>query len=103
MDVYQVGYRVERRAKAELESRGYLAIRSAGSHSPIDLVGVGIKDIKLVQCKSIRYHAPYNPKAELLKLSSVTAPENASLELWVYEQRVGFKVYYARLAVKGDN
>ncbi len=97
---YLRGYRVERRAKERLEKLGYLVVRSAGSHSPVDMVGIGVNDIKLVQCKSMQFGKPYNPRAELTALSALTAPQNASIELWVYEQRKGWHDYYARLAVK---
>lgn len=41
----------ERRVYRYFEQRGYFVIRSAGSHSPIDLVALRWGEVKLIQCK----------------------------------------------------
>lgn len=52
---YVRGRAFEYRAKKYLEKKGYLVIRSAGSKSPFDLVGISLNinnpDVVLVQCK----------------------------------------------------
>jgi len=50
---YEKGRRKEYKVMHSLRNEGYIAFRSAGSHSPIDVVGIRGSDnkIKLVQCK----------------------------------------------------
>jgi Holliday junction resolvase len=51
---YQKGYRKENKVVNQLKSLGYVAFRSAGSHSPIDVIGIHpvTKKCILIQCKS---------------------------------------------------
>lgn len=49
---YEKGRRFEYLVKEKLEQAGYMVIRSAGSHSPFDLVAVGKEDIMFIQCKN---------------------------------------------------
>lgn len=46
---YERGRNKEYQVKGKLEKRGYFVIRSAGSHSPCDLVAVKNKHILCVQ------------------------------------------------------
>lgn len=48
---YQRGADFERRSQAHLERMGYVVVRSAGSHSPADLVAMRHGEIVCVQCK----------------------------------------------------
>ena len=48
---YQRGADFERRAQAYLERIGYATVRSAGSHSPADVVAMRHGEIVCVQCK----------------------------------------------------
>ena len=53
---YKRGRTLEYDVKALLEQGGYTVVRSAGSHSPFDLVAVKetagqVKEIWLLQCK----------------------------------------------------
>jgi hypothetical protein len=48
---YRYGAQFERRVRADLEKRGYFAVRSAGSHGPIDIVALSQDTHLLVQCK----------------------------------------------------
>lgn len=51
---YKRGVEKERLLQQELNSEGYIAVRSAGSHSVIDIIGVPLskdKPILLIQCK----------------------------------------------------
>lgn len=52
--IYFKGYKLERKVVNQARAKGYISFRSAGSHSPIDLVIVNHKDrkIELVQCKA---------------------------------------------------
>lgn len=49
---YQRGATAERRVKKYFEERGYFVVRSAGSHSPVDLVAVLDGKVTFVQVKS---------------------------------------------------
>ena len=50
---YEKGRRKEYSVVHRLRDRGYIAFRSAGSHAPVDVVGIHQKNkrILLVQCK----------------------------------------------------
>ena len=52
---YETGYRFEQRVKKHYESRGWFCVRSAGSHSPCDIVALKhhppATDVVLIQCK----------------------------------------------------
>lgn len=50
---YVSGRNFEYKVKKHLESRGYFVIRSAGSHSPVDLLAVNptYYHILVIQCK----------------------------------------------------
>jgi Holliday junction resolvase len=52
---YIRGRAFEYRVKKDLEDKGYIVVRSAGSKSPFDLVAISLKvqypDVILVQCK----------------------------------------------------
>ena len=51
---YMKGYRKERKFMNEARQSGLIAFRSAGSHSPIDVITVDSKNrrIELIQCKA---------------------------------------------------
>lgn len=51
---YLKGYRKERKLVNEARQKGNIAFRSAGSHSPVDVVIIDSENnkISLVQCKS---------------------------------------------------
>ena len=51
MSNYSRGANFERRVKKYLENGGYLVIRSAGSHSPVDLVALRAGEVLLIQVK----------------------------------------------------
>jgi Holliday junction resolvase len=51
MNNYRRGADFERRVCKYFDKRGYFTVRSAGSHSPIDLVAIKGGEVKLIQCK----------------------------------------------------
>jgi len=68
---YNKGYRFEQEVKHFLEKQGFLVFRSAGSHSPVDLIafrqtykiqGVMLKPF-FIQCKATQ--STYIPRKEL--------------------------------------
>ncbi len=48
---YRKGANFEYRTKKDLEGHGYVVVRSAGSHSPTDLVAMMAGNVFAVQCK----------------------------------------------------
>ena len=52
--IYRKGRRLEYKVVNQLRKDGFLAFRSAGSHSPIDVIGIHAvkKEIRLIQCKA---------------------------------------------------
>lgn len=52
MSNYSRGANFERRVQKYLEKAGYFVIRSAGSHSLIDLVALKGGEVQLIQCKT---------------------------------------------------
>jgi len=54
---YEKGVRKERKIVNEAKARGCIALRSAGSKSPLDVVSINFKDrvIELIQSKSDKW------------------------------------------------
>jgi len=48
---YQAGRRFEYAVKKYLEGKGYIVLRTAGSHGFADLVALGNSEILFIQCK----------------------------------------------------
>ena len=63
---YVKGRAKEYKTVHELKDRGYIAFRSAGSHSPFDVVGIHkrLRKVVFVQCKPDRMSE--NAKQKLL-------------------------------------
>ena len=78
---YIRGRQYEYMAAAALRKQGYRVTRSASSKGAFDLIGVGEKDIKLVQVKSGRRGIS---KKELAELEAITVPDCAIIEVWYY-------------------
>lgn len=51
---YIKGVRMEREVMHYLEKRGWLCFRTAGSHSPIDVIAIRGTQIEFIQCKNYR-------------------------------------------------
>lgn len=70
MTSYERGANFERKVKRILELQGMFVVRSAGSHGPVDLVGLGESNVYLIQCKSERFRERReNELGALLNLS----------------------------------
>lgn len=79
---YERGVVVERKCRDELASRGYTVFRTAGSHSPIDLIAVKREDLLLVQVKRTRSNKP-RYTADIRTLGSVDSTGDKVLAVWV--------------------
>jgi Holliday junction resolvase len=62
---YEAGRRFEYTIKKALEKLGWIAIRSAGSHSPFDIIAIKGDRILLLQLK--KYKGGHMPQAEYYK------------------------------------
>lgn len=80
---YARGATYERKAKATLESQGYSVMRSAGSHSPADLVGLSPHSVKLVQVKAFKL-TPKQLREAMDELLEMRAPRGTEREVWCW-------------------
>jgi Holliday junction resolvase-like predicted endonuclease len=71
---YARGAAFERRVQAELEAEGYATIRSAGSHSPVDIIAVKHGQVLWVQVKRRSGTIPPADRVALLDLATRTHP-----------------------------
>jgi Holliday junction resolvase len=78
---YRKGYLKELEVKRILRKSGkfYTVFRSAGSHSPFDLIAISNSKVLLLQVKT----GKFNFKKELKKLKSIETPECVEKQLWV--------------------
>ena len=82
---YRKGREREWRSIRLLEAAGYQAFRMAGSHSPVDVIGVNKLGTRLIQVKS--GGAKVTP-AEREALSLIPRPSNSTIEVWRWPDRV---------------
>ena len=69
MSKYSVGANFERRVKAKLEKENWYVLRSAGSHSVVDLVCFRGGEVRFLQCKVDGYISP-NERGQILELAA---------------------------------
>ena len=69
MTQYEKGARFERRIKKHFEALGWICFRSAGSHSPADLICIRKGETLLIQCQTEKYFPPAK-KAQLIELAN---------------------------------
>ena len=81
---YQRGYYIENKVVNEFRKKGYLAFRSAGSHSMADVVAITKDYIYLIQLKRVK-NPGYSFKREAEKFKKIkTFHKNIRKELWIY-------------------
>lgn len=89
---YVRGYEVERRVVQELTAQGYHVVRSAGSHTPVDIVAWNEQEVVFIQVK--RCKSPdlleRSIKQGIKDLSLIKLPTNGRAEVWVWCDRMGF-------------
>ena len=88
MSRYAAGRRLEYIARDEMQTRGYTVIRSAGSKGPVDLVGIGPRDVLLIQVKA----EGQSIAAAVRKLAALPCPVNVKREVWTWKGREGWAV-----------
>ncbi|MFT4413232.1 hypothetical protein ACLM5H_05150 [Fredinandcohnia humi] len=91
---YQRGYEIERKIVKELTERGFLVLRSAGSHSKIDVLGIRKDRIVAVQSKRTKKFTMSSYREEINAIQSIIREyefENIDFEFWVWIDRQGFR------------
>jgi|YelNatPaOPRAMG01_1025707.scaffolds.fasta_scaffold16445_2 Holliday junction resolvase len=68
---YHRGVEREHYIKKKLEKQGYFVIRSAGSHSPVDLVAIKRNEVRLIQSRKGRYIRP-KEKEKIKEVEEIT-------------------------------
>jgi len=90
-----IGSLYERKCAAILKQNGALAILSAASRGPYDVIGLTCSSIHLIQVKFSR-SAQVNISAQLDKLRDAPAPPEAIKQLWVFSKATEHpKIYEA--------
>lgn len=89
---YERGVEKERLAIEQLEEVGYIAFRTAGSHSPIDVIGIGPTGVRLIQTKRIKKDGSWKSeyKVEVEKLKLMPKLINVSYEYWIWRDYEGW-------------
>ena len=88
MKKYQKGYRAERKLVNLLKDKAILAVRTAGSHSPIDVIAVFPSRVLFFQVKSGKSRISKKEKELLWELET----DNSSAYVAVYDEGK-FKIY----------
>lgn len=86
---YRKGSRYERKAREELEAKGYCVIRSAGSRGAADLVAV---KVLYVQVKATDVPRAWTPELEQMCEELPTGPGIVK-ELWAWQKRCGWEKF----------
>lgn len=89
MTNYTKGRRAEYLAIKALEDQGYRCIRSAGSHSIVDIVAFDAYEVKLIQVKKSKRKQPFHEAR--LELSLLPISPNVTKELWILNHGVWLK------------
>jgi Holliday junction resolvase len=86
---YTAGRAIEYKAVAMLRSKGITAVRTAGSHSEFDVVGIAPSRIYLVQVKKFKKRlGKYD--ADVQKLIDLRCPDCTHKSLAIWQEGVGW-------------
>ncbi len=81
---YERGRASEYAARQRLLDDGYHTVcRTAGSHSPVDLIAVGAKQILFVQVKRMAESRSY--ESQLVRLRDWLVPDGCDKHLWIHD------------------
>ncbi len=89
---YIRGRTIEYKCIKELGNQGFVCIRTAGSHSPVDVIAIRYDRILLIQCKRQKKDIDINYGYEVQELVDIQI-DNPFVEkwLWVWIDRKGWK------------
>jgi Holliday junction resolvase len=92
MTNYKRGRNTEYKAVEILEAAGYIAFRSAGSHSPVDVVGIGPTGVRLIQLKRAKQGNSWKAEYEIAReqLQGLPKLPGVTREIWVWVDREGW-------------
>lgn len=100
MTNYAKGANFERLLGKRLEKQGYFVVRSAGSHSAVDLVAIREYTVRLIQVKSSRRRLVGADAVEaafgkdIRKLRELKCPTCVETELWLWTFRKGWRKFF---------
>ena len=95
---YVRGANIEYKIKKDLESKGYFCLRSAGSHSCVDIACITPTNILLIQVKrskkalSPNFISSYYDE-DIKRLRELTLPDNCIRYLYFWVDRHGLQKY----------
>jgi Archaeal holliday junction resolvase (hjc). len=89
---YTRGRDTEYKAVRTLEAAGYVAFRSAGSHSPVDVVAIGPTGVRLIQLKRAKQGKNWQAEYEVAREQLLALPKlpGVTREIWVWVDRDGW-------------
>jgi Holliday junction resolvase len=99
---YQRGYEIERKIVHDLTEKGFLVLRSAGSHGKIDVLGLRKDTIVAVQSKRTKKFSWSTYKEEVAAIQKIVAEyqlPQVEFQFWVWVDRKGFRKW----SVAADN
>ena len=92
MTNYRRGVETERKIMAILEEAGYVAVRTAGSHGPVDVIGIGPTGVRCIQAKRSKEPTGWESEFEqaMDTLRELPKIPSVSYECWVWVDRKGW-------------
>ena len=85
MTNYQRGYEIERKIMNNHRRLGDISFRSAGSHSPFDVVCISASRVSLIQVKRVKKYRAGMFNKDIKDLEKIKCPPNCFKELHVWE------------------
>jgi Holliday junction resolvase len=92
---YKRGYITERRCVLELKEAGYMAIRTAGSHSPWDVIAVRGDGVRLIQIKRSKVTGQSYSRI-FREIKAIEVPESVTKELWIWTDHRNWQKHVIR-------
>jgi len=92
MTNYTRGVEKERQCMEQLETVGYNAMRTAGSHGTYDVIAEGPTGIRLIQIKRVKKGGNWKNEYEIAKeqMEDKARIPCISREIWVWEDNTGW-------------
>ena len=82
---YLRGAYYERKTITNLEEKGYVASRTAGSHGVFDVIAFNDNHFRLIQIKSTQNSVKMGfYRKDLTNITNIVNPDNSTKELWIY-------------------
>lgn len=92
---YSRGREIEYKIIEQLKKEGFpFVVRTAGSHSPFDIIAIGNGMVLLIQSKrckkKINVDNVYKEDLGVIKEIAEYLPSNTQIEFWLWQDRKGF-------------